>query len=250
MFTRPSNGGRANALPMIRLDKYLSDLGLFGRRESREVIRAGRVSVDGLVMRSPEYKLEAQAARVSLDGEALDYRRLRYFMLDKPEGVVTATEDRAEKTVLDLLPESMKKLGLFPVGRLDKDTTGLLLLTNDGDFAHRVISPKSAVEKRYYALVDGIPDERDAAAFREGLTLADGTRCLPALLETDGTDACFVTVTEGKYHQVKRMLAARGKPVRSLRRLSIGALSLPAGSVPGMLRELTAEDLCRVFIDR
>ena len=237
-------------MPAIRLDKYLGDLGLFGRKESREAIRGGRVAVDGQTVRRPETKLDPETASVSLDGRPLQYKRFRTFMLDKPEGVVTATEDRSQRTVLDLLPEELRALGLFPVGRLDRDTTGLLLLTNDGDFAHRVISPKSAVEKRYHALVEGEPDEADVEAFRAGLVLADGTRCLPARLELCGGGACIVTVTEGKYHQVKRMLASRGKPVKALRRLSIGGLALPENSHPGLLRELSENDLCTVFIDR
>ena len=234
----------------IRLDKYIADLGLASRREVKSLVKSGRIRVDGRPPSGPEQKLDPDAAEVTLDGERLRYRPFRYFVMDKPAGVVTATEDAAQRTVLDLLPPELRRLGLFPVGRLDKDTTGLLLLTNDGDFAHRVISPKSEVEKRYHARVDGIPDETDAAAFREGILLADGTRCLPARLEFDGTDECFVTLTEGKYHQVKRMLAARGKPVLELRRLSVGGLSLGKMPIPGELRELSDEDLCTLFMDR
>ena len=234
----------------IRLDKYIADLGLASRREVKSLVKSGRIRVDGRPPSGPEQKLDPDAAEVTLDGERLRYRPFRYFVMDKPAGVVTATEDAAQRTVLDLLPPELRRLGLFPVGRLDKDTTGLLLLTNDGDFAHRVISPKSEVEKRYHARVDGIPDETDAAAFREGILLADGTRCLPARLEFDGTDECFVTLTEGKSHQVKRMLAARGKPVLELRRLSVGGLSLGKMPIPGELRELSDEDLCTLFMDR
>ena len=237
-------------MALIRLDKYISDTGSGGRREAKEYIRNGRVTVDGAVATRPEQKIDPVNAQVKLNGKLLRYSRTRYYVMDKPEGVVCATEDRKEKTVLDLLPEELSMLGLFPVGRLDKDTTGLLLLTNDGDFAHRVISPKSAVEKRYHARVEGVPDEEDIKAFREGITLADGTECLPAKLEITGTDECYVTVTEGKYHQVKRMLAARGKPVKRLRRLSIGALSLDETWSAGEIRELSEKDLCTVFIGR
>ena len=170
-------------------------------------------------------------------------------MMDKPAGVLSVTEDRKQKTVLDLLPPELKRLNLFPVGRLDKDTSGLLLLTNDGDFAHRVISPKSGVEKRYRAEVEGVPDEKDVKAFAEGLTLGDGTKCLPARLEITGTNTCYVTVMEGKYHQVKRMLASRGKPVLSLRRLSVGALELDEALGHGGFRELEKNDLCKVLRD-
>ena len=168
-------------------------------------------------------------------------------MMDKPAGVLSVTEDRKQQTVLDLLPPELKRLGLFPVGRLDKDTEGLLILTNDGDFAHRVISPRSGVEKRYRAEVEGIPDEDDARAFAEGLILADGTRCLPAKLEITGGSVCFVTVMEGKYHQVKRMLASRGKPVRRLRRLSVGELEIGEDLGAGGFRELEENDLCKVL---
>ena len=234
-------------MAQIRLDKFLADLGLGTRKELKEFIRNGRISVDGQVIWRPEEKLDIDRQEVSLDGEQLTHKTLRYFLMDKPSGVITATEDRSQKTVLDLLPEEFRHLGLFPVGRLDKDTSGLLLLTNDGEFAHRVISPKFCVEKRYYASIDGEVEEADIAAFSEGITLRDGTRCRPARLEKLGPGECLVTVTEGKYHQVKRMLASRGKPVRSLRRLSIGELTLDETMAKGELRELLPEDLCKLF---
>lgn len=233
----------------MRLDRLLSELGVASRSELRQLIRSGRVSVDGQTVVASEKRVDPEKSRVCLDGEELSYRRYRYFMMDKPAGVLSVTEDRRQETVLDLLPPELKRLGLFPVGRLDKDTSGLLLLTNDGDFAHRVISPKSGVEKRYRAEVEGVPDEEDVRAFAEGLCLADGTRCLPARLEITGESVCFVTVMEGKYHQVKRMLAARGKPVTGLRRLSVGALTMPESLTPGGIRELDEKDLCKVLRD-
>lgn len=236
-------------MPQQRLDKVLSDQGLASRRELKDWIRSGRISVDGQTERRPERKLDPALNRIALDGRELHWQKYRYFIMNKPAGVVTATEDAQQKTVLDLLPEELKGLGLFPVGRLDKDTTGLLLLTNDGDFAHRVISPKSCVEKRYYARVEGKPDETDVLAFAEGLCLRDGTRCLPARLEVLGEGECMVTLAEGKYHQVKRMLASRGKPVVSLRRLSIGNLVLDPNLGAGEIRELAIEDLCTVLRD-
>ncbi len=229
-----------------RLDKLLADLGVATRSELRDIIRSGRVQVDGAVVTQPEQRFDSEACRIVLDGKELSYSVFHYYMMDKPEGVLSVTEDRKQKTVLDLLPPELRRMGLFPVGRLDKDTSGLLLLTNDGEFSHRVISPKSGIEKRYEARVEGMPDEEDVRAFAEGLTLGDGTKCLPAKLEITGTDRCYVTVMEGKYHQVKRMLASRGKPVRTLRRLSVGALALDLGA-PGDFRELTQEDLCKVF---
>ena len=236
-------------MSQMRLDKLLSELGVASRKELRDIIRRGRVRVDGVTVTAPEQKVDAERSEISLDGETLRWQRFRYFMMDKPEGVLSVTEDRRQQTVLDLLPDELKRLGLFPVGRLDKDTSGLLLLTNDGDFAHRVISPKSGVEKRYRAEVEGVPDERDVRAFERGIVLADGTECLPARLETTGESVCFVTVMEGKYHQVKRMLAACGKPVTKLRRLSVGALTLPESLEPGGIRELGQEDLCKVLKD-
>lgn len=237
-------------MAQMRLDKFLSELGAASRRECKALLKSGRVCVNSVPVTVPERKLDPETDEVTLDGEVLRYQRYHYYMMDKPTGVVTATEDAEQETVLDLLPPALRRLGLFPVGRLDKDTSGLLLLTNDGDFAHRVISPKNEVEKRYYAKVKGIPDEEDAAAFAQGLLLGDGTRCRPAKLECTGGEACFVTVTEGKYHQVKRMLAARGKPVTALRRLSIGKLCLEETLGPGGLHELTKEDLCTLFMGK
>ena len=237
-------------MALIRLDKYLGDLGTAPRRELKRIIRAGRVRVDGVAVTAPETKLDPFSAVVTLDGERLVWAEHHYYMMNKPAGVLTATEDRRQKTVLDLLPEELRRMGLFPVGRLDRDTRGLLLLTDDGDFAHRVISPKFAVEKLYDACVEGTPDESDAEAFAEGLVLGDGTKCRPARLEILGEGRCLVTVTEGKYHQVKRMLASRGKPVTALKRLSVGALHLPKTLPEGAFVELDDEDLCRVFMVR
>lgn len=224
---------------MKRLDKLLADAGVAGRKELKTMIRQGRVQVDGQTVTAPEEKVDEKTAVVTVDGGTISSAGTYYYMMDKPAGVVTATEDRSERTVLDLLPDELKRQGVFPVGRLDKDTTGLLLLTNDGEFAHRIISPKSHVEKCYMAQVDGIPDEADVQAFREGMTLRDGTVCLPAGLEIDGSDTCRVILREGKYHQVKRMLAARGKPVLRLRRVSIGGLLLDECLAPGEVRALT-----------
>ena len=234
-------------MAVMRLDRLLSEMGIASRSEGKALIRAGRVALNGERCQKPEQKVDPETDSLTLDGQPLRYRRFHYYRMDKPAGVVTATEDRDQKTVLDLLPPELKGLGLFPVGRLDKDTSGLLLLTDDGEFAHRVISPKFSVEKRYYARVEGEVDAEDIAAFAAGVTLRDGTRCLPARLENLGPGECLVTVTEGKYHQVKRMLASRGKPVTALRRLSIGAITLEPGQQPGEVRELPEEDLCKLF---
>lgn len=231
----------------MRLDKLLNDAGLGSRKELKKLIKSGRVTLNGSAAVRPETQVEPGTDRVCLDGEQIRYSRFHYYMIDKPTGVLTATRDTKQKTVLDLLPERLRRMGLFPVGRLDKDTSGLLLLTDDGDFAHRVISPKFCVEKMYYSKVEGELGQNDAEAFAQGLILRDGTRCLPAKLELLSRDECYVTVREGKYHQVRRMLASRGTPVLELRRLMVGGLSLDGDSVPGKIRELGENDLCIVF---
>ena len=227
---------------MERLDKILANTGRWSRKEVRELVRAGRVTVDGVVARTPEEKHDP-AARFQVDGQSISGERLVYLMLHKPAGVVSATEDPREPTVLSLLPQHLQRVGLFPAGRLDKDTEGLLLLTNDGPLAHRLLSPRWHVDKVYYVQVEGRLDDGDAAAFEQGLTLEDGLVCLPAGLEIleDG-EAGLVTLREGKYHQVKRMLASRGKPVRYLKRLTMGPLSLDPALAPGAWRPLTAEE--------
>lgn len=232
-----------------RLDKLLSELGIASRKDLKQIIRSGRVTVDGRTVTTPESRIDPESCVLALDGVPLCCQSFHYYIMDKPEGVLSVTEDRKQKTVLDLLPEEQRRMGLFPVGRLDKDTSGLLILTNDGDFAHRVISPKSGVEKLYLARVEGEPDEADAAAFADGITLADGTKCLPAKLEPLGDGQCLVTVMEGKYHQVKRMLASRGKPVVKLRRLAVGELMLDEELGAGAFRELTEKDLRRILPD-
>lgn len=231
---------------MTRLDKLLTQSGLYSRSEARELIRSGRVSVDGETLRRPEAKA-AEDAAVFVDGEEVNCSLCRYFMLNKPAGVLSATDDRSQPTVLDLLPREIRALGLFPVGRLDKDTTGLLLLTNDGGFAHRVISPKHGVVKTYLAVTASPVDAEDVRAFREGITLADGTHCLPAVLEPLDGCRCRVLVSEGKYHQVKRMLAACGKPCTALERTAVGALELDPELPRGGWRELRQFETGLVF---
>lgn len=231
---------------MTRLDKLLTQSGLYSRSEARELIRSGRVSVDGETLRRPEVKA-AEDAAVFVDGEEVNCSLCRYFMLNKPADVLSATDDRSQPTVLDLLPREIRALGLFPVGRLDKDTTGLLLLTNDGGFAHRVISPKHGVVKTYLAVTASPVDAEDVRAFREGITLADGTRCLSAVLEPLDGCRCRVLVSEGKYHQVKRMLAACGKPCTALERTAVGALELDPELPRGGWRELRQFETGLVF---
>lgn len=234
-------------MALTRIDKLLSDSGRVSRSEAKELIRTGRVAVNGAVPASSDEKFDPDTDRIEIDGEAIDCARFRYIMMYKPNGVLSATEDGGQQTVLDLLPAELKKQGLFPVGRLDKDTTGLLILTNDGDFAHRVISPKHHVPKRYRAAVDGVLDEADIAAFEKGLLLSDGTQCLPAQLVIERPSVGVVTVFEGKYHQVKRMFASRGKHVTALHRFSIGGLVLDPGLEPGNFAAMDKSTADKVF---
>lgn len=233
-------------MPLMRLDKLLSECTVLSRSQLRQIIKNGSVSVDGAAVTSPEHKLDSDTARVELNGKQVSYERFCYYMLNKPAGILSATDDKKQKTVIDLFPAAIRKKNLFPVGRLDKDTTGLLIITNDGDFAHRVISPKSEIVKTYHAVTEGCVDDADIEAFRQGIVLADGTRCLPAELEKLPDGSCLVHVMEGKYHQVKRMLASCGKPVTALKRLSIGGLELDKSLLPGEFRQLTEKELCSV----
>lgn len=227
---------------MERLDKLLAGTGRWSRKEVKELVRTGRVLVNGVRAAKPEDKCSENDV-FEVNGETVSCAGKLYLMLHKPDGYVSATEDAQQQTVLDLLPEHLRKAGLFPVGRLDKDTEGLLLLTNDGPLAHEMLAPKKHVDKVYFVRVDGSLDEEDVKAFAEGITLRDGYTCLGAGLELlEQENECFVTLREGKYHQVKRMLAARGKPVVYLKRLSMGGLVLDEKLAPGQWRELTLEE--------
>lgn len=230
-------------MALERLDKLLSSTGRWSRKEVKDLVRRGRVLADGRPAAKPEEKFDPAVVRLQVDGETVNCAPFVYVMMDKPDGLLSATEDKNQKTVVDLLPEHLRRRGLFPVGRLDKDTTGLLLLTDDGALAHELLSPKKHVDKVYLARVDGRIDHGDVAALAQGMVLGDGLHCLPAGLKPleDGS-RCLVTLREGKYHQVKRMLAARGKPVLELRRLSMGPLSLDEALGPGGWRMLTPEE--------
>lgn len=232
---------------MERLDKLLAGTGKWSRREVKALVRQGLVRVDGRLAASAEDKLDPAAAIITVAGETISLCRFTYVMLHKPAGVLTATEDRKQPTVLDLLPPELRRIGLAPVGRLDKDTEGLLLLTNNGELAHRLLSPKYHVEKRYFARVDGELSAADAEAFARGMTLGDGLECLPAGLEVLPDRVCIVTLREGKFHQVKRMLAARGAPVLYLKRLSMGPLTLDDSLAAGAYRLLRAEEILALY---
>lgn len=231
----------------IRLDKYLADMGKGTRTQIKEAVRKGRVQVGGVIVKKPEQKVYIPQDQVLMDGQPVTYVSMEYYMLYKPKGVVSATEDRRYPTVVDLIADRSRK-DLFPVGRLDLDTEGLLLITNDGDLAHRLLSPKKHVDKTYFARCDGILDEAWAGRFAEGITLPDGLKCLPAKLEILGVHEggrmteILLTIREGKFHQVKRMMEAAGCPVIYLKRLTMGPLSLDESLKPGEFRALTKKE--------
>ena len=229
-------------MELQRLDKIIASTGRFSRREVKELIRRGAVAVDGVAARSAQEKADPEAVVITVRGERLEYRRFTWVMLNKPAGYLSATEDGRGATVLDLLPPELRRQGLFPVGRLDKDTEGLLLLTNEGGLAHDLLSPRHHVDKEYFARTEGRLTEEDRRAFAAGLTLEDGLRCLPADLEiltAGAVSEALVTVREGKFHQVRRMLAQRGKPVLYLERVRMGPVRLDPALGRGEFRFLT-----------
>ena len=233
-------------MEMQRLDKIIASTGRWSRREVKALVRQGRVLVDGIPARSAEDKADPERTEIMVNGEEIGYRRFTWIMLNKPAGYLSATEDGRGLTVLDLLPPELKKQGLFPVGRLDKDTEGLLLLTNEGGRAHDLLSPRHHVENVYYTPVAGHLSEEDCRAFAAGMTLDDGLVCQSAGLEilSAGEESeAHVTLREGKFHQVKRMLAFRGKPVLYLERVRMGNLPLDLSLSRGEYRFLTAEEL-------
>ena len=227
---------------MERLDKFLCDSGVGTRSQVKTIVKAGRVTVDGIAERDSSRKIDPTTQTVCCDGEVLGGRRLVVLMLNKPAGFVTATEDARDKTVMELLPGAYRAVDVKPVGRLDKATEGLLLFTNDGDLLHRLISPKKEVPKIYYARHEGVASAEDVEAFAAGLTLGDGTLCRPAKLEPLAPGESLITVCEGKYHQVRRMMASRSMHVEYLERRQEAGLTL--GDLPrGQVRELTEQEL-------
>jgi len=233
----------------MRLDKLLADMSVGTRSDIKKNIRAGRVTVDGAVIKDPGFKVEEGSSVTFLDRQIV-YEKLQYFMLNKPAGVISATEDKKQKTVPDLLGDEKRK-DLFPVGRLDKDTEGLLLITNDGDLAHRLLSPSKHVDKCYLARVTGIVDDTDIACFETGMNIGTPEKpemTRPAKLEivgrlSDDITEVKVTIHEGKYHEIKRMFLHVGKEVVYLKRLSMGPLELDDNLKPGDYRRLTEEEL-------
>lgn len=236
----------------MRLDKYLADMGKGTRTQLKDAVRKGRVQVNGVTVTKPEQKVSVPGDEVLFDGTPVAYVSMEYYLLHKPRGVVSATEDRHYQTVVELIAHKSRK-DLFPVGRLDLDTEGLLLITNDGDLAHRLLSPKNHVDKIYFAVCDGRVREEYREKLEKGFELPDGLKCLPAQLEilkvSDGDSESGIvsevrlTIHEGKFHQVKRMMEALGCPVLYLKRLAMGPLTLDANSKPGDFRPLTDKEL-------
>lgn len=231
----------------IRLDKFLADMGIGTRSQVKSLLKKGQITVNGALIKQPEFKISPKDDKVCYNGESISYAEYEYYMLHKPAGCVSATEDRLHKTVLDYL-ESVRK-DLFPVGRLDIDTEGLLLLTNDGELAHRLLSPKHHVPKTYYAKVDGLVTKEDCRRFAEGLDIGEEKPTRPAvlrILKSGEVSEITVTITEGKFHQVKRMFGAVGKQVLYLKRLSMGSLTLDENLKAGEYRELTKEEIAEL----
>ncbi|GLC31428.1 pseudouridine synthase [Clostridium omnivorum] len=232
---------------MERLDKVLSNLGYGTRKEIKVLARSGEVEVDGKVIKDSSFQVDPEKAVIKVSGETIAYRKYIYLMMNKPDGVVSATFDNRDETVIDLLEPEYQTFEPFPVGRLDKDTVGLLLITNDGDLNHKLISPKWHVDKVYYAEIDKPVDESDIKAFEAGVELDDGYKCMPARLEIINSSEhgaeVYVTIQEGKFHQVKRMFNSVNKNVVYLKRIKFGALSLDSNLQEGESRELSNEEL-------
>lgn len=235
---------------MERLDKVLSNLGYGSRKEIKGIAKKGLIEVDGVVVKDNGFQVDPEKSKIVIAGEEVFYRKYIYLMMNKPDGVISATFDNRDETVIDLLEPEHAVFEPFPIGRLDKDTVGLLLITNDGELNHRLISPKWEVDKVYYAHIDKPVDESDIEAFKKGVTLDDGYKCLEAKLEVIGPmdegSEVYVTVHEGKYHQVKRMFESRGKKVTYLKRTIFAGLPLDEELEEGEYRELTEEELAKI----
>lgn len=231
---------------MERLDKVLANLGFGSRKDVKSLVKKGRVEIDGVLAKDSSMQVDPEKSEIKVNGEVVKYREFIYLLMNKPNGVVSATFDNYDETVIDLLEDEYKVFDPFPVGRLDKDTVGFLLITNDGELNHRLISPKWHVDKVYYAEIDRRVDKSDIEAFEKGVVLDDEYKCMPAKLEIlsaseDGSEV-KVTIQEGKFHQVKRMFNSVGKNVVYLKRISFGPLSLPDDLEEGECRELTQEE--------
>ncbi|WP_217078218.1 pseudouridine synthase [Clostridium baratii] len=235
---------------MQRLDKIISNLGYGSRKEIKAIARKGLIEVDGVIVKDSSMNVDPEKSVIKINGEEIFYREYIYLMMNKPDGVISATHDNRDETVIDLLEIDHQAFDPFPVGRLDKDTVGLLLLTNDGELNHRLISPKWKVDKVYYAKIDKKVTEKDIEAFKKGIILDDGYVCKEANLEilnaSDEGSEINLTIQEGKFHQVKRMFEAVDKKVVYLKRIEFGGLSLDEELEEGEYRELTEEELAQL----
>lgn len=235
---------------MERLDKVLSNLGYGTRKELKQIIKKKMVTVNGLLAKDSGMQVNPEKDKIVINGEEIFYRKYIYLLMNKPQGVVSATFDNRDETVIDLLYAEDQAFQPFPVGRLDKDTVGLLILTNDGELNHKLISPKNHVDKVYFAKINALINEKDIKAFKDGITLDDGYKCMSAKLEIinnfEDSSEVKVTIQEGKFHQVKRMFIARNKRVEYLQRIKFGELELDESLEEGEYREITAEELAKL----
>lgn len=225
----------------MRIDKFFSEIGMFSRKECAEKLKKGMITVNGVVVKKGDFKVDENLDEVCFNGAPVLYKKYAYILVNKPTGVVSATEDGKDKTVVDLLPDNMRKLNLFPCGRLDKDTVGLVILTNDGVSAHNALSPKRHVEKKYYFEVADPYLDEDILAIEGGLQLADGYKTKPCKIERKDQTSGYITLTEGKYHEIKRLFGARRNKIVFLERISFSKIQL--GDLPrGEWRKLTDEE--------
>ena len=241
----------ADRMAKLRLDRFFSSQDLLSRSEIHPLLRSGAILVNGIPAKSGEQKIDTDSDTVSLHGEVVPYKPYIYLMLNKPKGVVSATDDKTHTTVLDLVPPGLYRSGLFPAGRLDRDTVGFVLLTDDGNFAHEILSPKRHVEKAYHVRLDGPLSTEAIAALEKGATLADGTVCRPArirLLEGGERPLAEIVLVEGKYHQVKRMFGVVGLGVDELKRVRIGGLCLDETLADGECREILHNEVEKILV--
>ncbi len=232
---------------MQRLDKIISSQLNISRSVARNDIRIGKVFVDGELIRDPSFQADPERSFIKYCGRPVCYKEYVYILMNKPKGVLSASEDKKRETVVDLVPDELRRGGLAPVGRLDKDTTGLLIITDDGEFAHNVISPKKNVVKTYKVELDGPVTQEMAELFEKGVVLADGTKCRPAVLRDLGENTAEIKISEGKYHQIKRMFGVVGLGVNQLERVALGGLALPEELAVGECRELSKSELEQIF---
>ena len=234
---------------MERIDKIISSQTNYSRKDVKKLILQKKISVNGKVAKKPEQKVNEQQDEIYIDGNKLEIKKYIYLILNKPKGYISATEDRTAKTVLDLVPEKYMRRGLFPAGRLDKDTTGMMIITDDGEFAHNILAPKKHIEKTYRVQIDiDITDEM-REKFKQGIVLKDHV-CCPATIVVEDKNTALITITEGKYHQIKRMFGCFGAKVVNLRRISMGGLQLPGDLKEGQCRELTATELLKLRFEK